>query len=178
MENTVTVHDKTFRVCINSTQIAQAVERVANELSDKIADSNPLFICLLNGSYVFAADLMRALPFNAEISFVKVASYSGMQSTGNMDSLIGLAEDISNRTVVLVEDIIDSGNTMDHILKDLQSKGATDIHIATMLFKPNAFKHSFPIEHIGFEIENDFVVGYGMDYDGLGRNLKDIYQLI
>lgn len=178
MKQTVTIHGKTFGVSITAEQIAQAVQRIGDQISSQLADADPLFICLLNGSYVFAADLLRAISFNAEISFVKVASYCGMSSTGDFTSLIGLNEDVHGRTIVLVEDIIDTGNTITRILADLNQLGAADVRIATVLFKPQAFRHSFPVDYVGFEIPNDFVVGYGMDYDGLGRNLKDIYQLI
>ena len=177
MEQTVTIHGKTFGIAISDAQIAQAVGRIGAQISEELAGKDPLFICLLNGSYVFAADLLRAIPFNTQISFVKVASYHGMEA-GSINSLIGLTEDVTGRTVVLVEDIIDSGNTVHNMRLQLAHLGAADIRVATVLFKPQAFRHSYRVDYVGFEITNEFVIGYGMDYDGLGRNLKDIYQLI
>lgn len=178
MGHTVTIHDKTFGIAITAEQIQAAVDRIAQDIDRELSGKDPLFVCLLNGSYVFAADLMRALSFTAEISFAKVSSYTGMQSSGSCQSLIGLPENIAGRSVVLVEDIIDTGKTMQYICSDLRQNGVTDIKIATMLFKPKAFEFSYPIDYVGFEIGNDFVVGYGMDYNARGRTLKDIYQLI
>lgn len=177
MEQTVTIHGKTFGIAIPAKQIAQAVERIGAEISMQLTSRDPLFICLLNGSFMFAADLLRAIPFNAQISFVKVASYHGMEA-GCVNSLIGLTENVAGRTVVLVEDIIDSGNTVHNMRLQLTELGAADVRVATVLFKPQAFRHSYRVDYVGFEITNEFVIGYGMDYDGLGRNLKDIYQLL
>jgi len=178
MTQTVTIHGKTFGLAISANQIQVAVARIAEQITQDLALADPFFVCLLNGSYVFAADLLRAINFPAEISFAKVSSYEGMQQSKNIQSLIGLPENIAGRTIVLVEDIIDTGKTMNNICSELMRNGAVDIKIATMLFKPNAFRYNYPIHYIGIEIGNEFVVGYGMDYNALGRNLKDIYQLI
>ena len=178
MEHTVTIHGKIFGTAISADKIALAVQRISEQMSRELGAVNPLFVCLLNGSFIFAADLLRALDFSVEISFVKLTSYRGMVSSGELNTLIGLNENVSGRTVILIEDIIDSGDTIARTLSDLRLLGATDVRIATLLFKPAAFRHSYKIDYIGFEIANDFVVGYGMDYDGAGRNLKDIYQLI
>jgi hypoxanthine phosphoribosyltransferase len=177
MEQTVTIHGKEFGLYIPESEIFAAVKRIGEEINALSGQKDTLFVCLLNGSFVFAADLLREINFPAQISFVKVASYSGMESLGQQKTLIGLNEDVEGKNIVLVEDIIDSGNTMDSILAQLRSLGAADMRIASLLFKPGAFRQDYAIHHVGFRIPDAFVVGYGMDYDGHGRNLKHIYQL-
>jgi hypoxanthine phosphoribosyltransferase len=139
---------------------------------------NPLFIIVLNGAFMFASDLLKRVEMPAQLSFVKVSSYSGTESTGNVTELIGLNEDVKGRTVVIIEDIVDSGRTMHGMVEKLKSMGVEDLHIATLFFKPEALKYDLNIEYVAMEIPNDFIVGYGLDYDGYGRNLRDIYTLI
>ena len=174
---TVTLHNKIFEVFIYENEISERVKTIANAINkSKIKD--PLFIAVLNGSFLFAADIMRKITIpNAEISFVKLSSYSGTQTTGNVQELIGLGQDIKNRNIVILEDIIDTGITLEKIILLLSKEKVSDIKVATLLFKPDAYTKEIPIDYIGKSIANDFVVGYGLDYDEFGRNLPHIYKL-
>jgi hypoxanthine phosphoribosyltransferase len=176
--NTVQLHDKTFAPHISATEIDKAVTKIAAKINADLADKNPLFVCVLNGVFLFAADLLRKIEIPCEISFIKVSSYEGTEPTSELKTQIGLKEDIKGRTIVLVEDIIDSGNTISKLLPILENQQPEQIKIATLLFKPAAFKKDFKIDYIGMEIPNDFVVGYGLDYNGLGRNLPEIYKIV
>jgi hypoxanthine phosphoribosyltransferase len=171
------LHDLTFSPFISEETIDRAIARIAQELKRDFNGKEPLFIGVLNGSFMFAADLLKKLDFPLHISFVKVASYEGTKSSGTVSELIGLKEDISGQTVVLLEDIIDTGNTLEELYEALQKKGVAKTKIATLLYKPKAYTKKIPIDYVGLEIPNDFVVGYGLDYDGLGRNLPAIYKL-
>ena len=173
----VTLHDKQFKPYISAEVLHENISRMAASLSADVKKSFPLFIVVLNGSFIFAADLVKLLKFPCEISFVKLASYQGTGSSGQVNELIGLTENIENRTVVIVEDIIDTGNTLEKLHLMLKDKKAKEIKTVTLLFKPDAYKKTIPVDYVGIEIKNEFVVGYGLDYDGLGRNLKDIYVL-
>ncbi|UBM63333.1 hypoxanthine phosphoribosyltransferase [Candidatus Sulfidibacterium hydrothermale] len=175
---TITVLDKVFEPYIPHEKILEAVRRMAKELERDLADKNPLFLVILNGAFMFAGDLFKELHFPAEISFIKFVSYSGTHSTGNVRQLIGLDEDVAGRTVVLVEDIVDTGISMEKVLEYLSDKKIKDLRIATLLFKPNSYKKHFKIDYIGIEIPNDFIIGYGLDYNGQARNLKDIYKIV
>jgi len=173
----VKLHDKQFTPYITEDVIHKSVQRIAESLSTDVKKSFPLFVVVLNGSFIFAADLVKLLKFPCEISFVKLASYQGTSSTGTVSELIGLTENVEGRTIIIVEDIIDTGNTLEKIHELLKEKKAKEIKTVTLLFKPSAYKKTIVIDYIGIEIPNDFVVGYGLDYDGLGRNLKDLYIL-
>jgi hypoxanthine phosphoribosyltransferase len=173
----VTLHGKDFVPYISAEVIHQNVSRIAEGLTAEIKKSFPLFVVVLNGSFIFAADLVKLLKFPCEISFVKLSSYSGTSSTGDVIELIGLTENIENRTVIIVEDIVDTGNTLEKLHALLKGRKAKDIKTVTLLFKPEAYTKTIKLDYVGIEIQNDFVVGYGLDYDGLGRNLKDIYIL-
>lgn len=177
MSGLITIKDKQFKPFITSDKINEAVKSVATKINSELANDFPVFLVVLNGSFMFAADLLREVTIPCEISFIKLASYHGTSSTGTVSELIGLKEDLTNRTVVIVEDIVDSGNTMEKLMAVLSTKKTKEIKIATALYKPEAYKKEFPINYAGIIIKNDFVVGYGLDYDGLGRNLKDIYVL-
>jgi hypoxanthine phosphoribosyltransferase len=174
----VTLHDKTFALSIPNTEIQQAVEKVAAQINKDMAGETPIFVGLLNGAFMFAADLLKLIETPCEVSFIKYSSYAGTQSVGEVSELIGLNTDLKNRTVIILEDIIDTGLTISRLLNDLQSKGLKQVKIATLLFKPDAFKENYAVDYIGISIPNDFIVGYGLDYDELGRNLKDIYTLV
>ncbi len=174
----ITVLDKTFESFIPHKKIDQAIEKIARQLENDLQDKNPLFLVILNGAFMFAGDLFKKFTFPAEISFIKFVSYEGTHSTGSVRQLIGLDESIKGRTVVLVEDIVDTGISMEKVLEYLSDKNAEDIRIATLLFKPNSYKKHFKIDYIGLEIPNDFIIGYGLDYNGQARNLKDIYKII
>ena len=174
----VTLKDKTFRVSIPSANIQAAIERLAAQLNTDLKGKQPLFIGVLNGSFMFLADLFRRMEMDCEVSFVKVASYHGTESTGQVKELVGLSEDVKGRTIILVEDIVDTGVTIDYLYRDLQSRGPAEIKVATLLLKPDAYANQVPVDYVALEIPNDFIVGYGLDYDGLGRNLEDIYTVV
>jgi hypoxanthine phosphoribosyltransferase len=174
----VQLYDKRFASHISATEIDSAVQKIAAQINTELAEKNPLFVCVLNGVFLFAADLLRKIETPCEVSFIKVSSYEGTASTGEVKTQIGLKENIKGRTIVLVEDIIDSGNTIAKLLPILEREQPAAIKIATLLFKPSAFKRDFKIDYTGMEIPNDFVVGYGLDYNGLGRNLPEIYKII
>ena len=179
MAQQVTLHDKTFSVSIPEAQILQAVEQVANQLNSDLKNTDtPLFISILNGSFMFTADLMKYITLPCEVSFLKLASYSGTQSSGSVRELIGLTQSIEGRTVIVLEDIVDSGNTLVELVKILAAHNPKEIKLATLLFKPDAYKKDLKVDYIGLSIPNDFIVGYGLDYDELGRNLRDIYTLV
>ncbi|MBT3622325.1 MAG: hypoxanthine phosphoribosyltransferase [Flavobacteriales bacterium] len=173
----IKLHDKTFEVYIPETEIAEIVQHLAKQIN--IASiSRPLFIAVLNGSFLFAADVMRKITIpNSEISFIKLASYQGTKSTGSVNELIGLSQDLENRNIIILEDIIDTGNTLEKIIELFQNKKIASFKTATLLYKPKAYKKDIPIDFIGKSIPNDFVVGYGLDYDEIGRNLPHIYKL-
>lgn len=175
---TVTLKDKSFALNISSDEIQKTVDRLAAELNRDIKDSVPLFLVILNGSFMFAADLLKRIEFPCEVSFVKLSSYSGDHTTGNVKKLIGLNEVLKGRDVIILEDIIDSGITMAHMFEQLECLSPASVKIVSFLFKPQAFLKDFKIDYVGISIPNDFIVGYGLDYDGLGRNLKDIYKVI
>jgi len=174
----IQLKDKRFAIEISGDDILKQVRRVANEINKDLDGKKPLFLVVLNGAFMFASDLMKNIAIDCEISFVKLSSYQGTQSTEKVKELIGLNEDLQGRTVVIVEDIVDTGITMEGIIADLQKKGVAETRIATLLFKPQAFQKSYKVDYIGMEIPNDFIVGYGLDYDGLGRNFEDIYKII
>lgn len=174
----VTLHDKDFSIYISAEEIAGINSRIARQLENDIEEENPVFIGVLNGSVLFAADLVRELQMHCEITFVRLSSYTGTASTGNVKTHLPLNENIEGRTVVIVEDIVDTGLTVKHLLEMIRAKKPKDVKVATLLYKPDAFKGGYKVDYIGKEIPNEFVVGYGLDYDGLGRNLKDIYKII
>jgi hypoxanthine phosphoribosyltransferase len=175
----VKIHDKTFELFLPYEKIRAAVEKIAEQINDELAGKNPLFICILNGSFMFAAELFKRIDFvDSEISFVKLASYEGDKTTGKVKQLIGLNEKIEGRTVVVLEDIVDSGITLDNIQEQLKKLKPEKVYIATLLLKPEALQKEVQLDYVGLEIPNDFIVGYGLDYDGHGRNLIDIYSVI
>ncbi len=175
--SSVVIHGRTFKTKITSSEILKAIGEVADQINVDLKGKKPLFLAVLNGSFMFAADLMKKVNIECEISFVKLASYEGTSSTGTVKQLIGLNEDIKGRTVVIVEDIVDTGVTIEHVWEQLKALGVSEIKIATLLFKPAAYTKTVPIEYAAIVIPNDFIVGYGLDYKGLGRNLEDIYVL-
>jgi len=173
----VEIHDKNFEIFINANEIDKIIFQIADDINNS-GVKNPLFIAILNGSFLFAADLIRKITIpNSEISFLKLSSYSGIKSTGKVDELIGLSNSISGRDIIVLEDIVDTGITLEKIILLLDKEKVNSIKIATLLFKPNAYQKEYQIDYVGKSIENDFVVGYGLDYDEKGRNLKNIYKL-
>lgn len=177
MEN-VQVRDKEFSLFLTAEDIDKAVEQVAEMINLDMQGKNPLFICVLNGAFIFASDLLKKVDVECEITFVKLSSYSGTRTTNTVRELIGLDQPLAGRTVIIIEDIIDTGITMGYTLKKLRDLGATDVRIASLLFKPEAFKKNYAIDYVGIVIPNEFIVGYGLDYNGHGRNLPDIYKII
>ena len=174
----VTLHDKTFELSITAEKIQQAVNNMAAQINKDYAGSEPVFLIILSGSFMFAADLLKKIDFNCETSFVKLASYSGTESTHNVRELIGIDEKIKGRRIIVVEDIIDSGITMEYLLNKLKNIEPEDVRIATFLLKPDALTKDISIDYVGIKIPNDFIVGYGLDYNGQGRNLPDIYKIL
>lgn len=174
----IQVKDKEFRVSLPANEIARQVRRVAAEINRDYAGRKPLFLAVLNGSFMFAADLLREITLPCEIQFVKLASYSGTGSTGDVKELIGLNTDITGRNVIIIEDIVDTGLTMARMLDTLKEHKPASIDVCTLLFKPCKLQVSLDIRYNCLEIPNDFIVGYGLDYDGYGRNLRDIYTII
>lgn len=174
----IKIGDKFFKPFISAQQIESAVKNVADKMNDDLKDKNPVFICILNGAFMFAADLYRFINIDSQITFMRMKSYEGMSTTGNVKMISGLLEDIKDRTVVVVEDIIDTGYTMQGVIEQLKERGAKDVYVSTLLYKPEALKvKDLQIDYVALEIPNAFIVGYGLDYDELGRNLKDIYVI-
>lgn len=176
--DTIQIKDKRFRTFITENEILKQVARVADEINRDLADENPLFVSVLNGSFMFTSDLMKHLTMPCELSFVKLASYAGTSSTGKVKELVGLNNDITGRTVVIVEDIVDTGFTMERLIETLRQRNPKDIRIATLLVKPDKLQVKLDIHYVAMNIPNDFIVGYGLDYDGLGRNYRDIYTVV
>jgi len=173
----IRILDKKFKEFITEEQIRIRVEELAFQINRELAGKDVVFLGILNGAFLFAADLFRQINLEARISFIKLASYQGTTSQGLIKELIGWNEDIKNKTVVVIEDIVDTGNTLERIVDELVVRKAAEIKISALLYKPAAYKKEIPLHYIGFEIPNDFVVGYGLDYDGYGRNLPSVYSL-
>ena len=176
--NRVRIKDKTFEVSTPEAEIKQRVKELASQLSHDLQGKKPLFLAVLNGSFIFAADLMREMTIPCEISFVKLASYQGTTSTGKIHEVIGINEDLTGRTVVIVEDIVESGLTMQRMIETLGTRNPESVRICTLFFKPSKLKADITLDYVAFRIPDDFIVGYGLDYDGLGRELKDVYTLV
>ncbi len=174
----IQIKDKQFKISILDNEIQQAVARVGNAINKDLEGTDPLFICVLNGAFMFAGDLMKTINIPCEITFIKLSSYDGLYTSGTVKEIIGLNESVVGRNVVVVEDIVDTGITMERILASLKAKGAKDIKVATFLQKPDALQRDIKVDYVAMSIPNDFIVGYGLDYDGYGRNLKDIYTVL
>ena len=175
--DSIKVLDKTFERFIPEAQIQETIARIASEINRDLAGKDPLFLAILNGSFMFAGDLFQKITIPCRISFVKMASYLGTGSTGQVHQLIGLQESVAGRNIVILEDIIDTGLTIFKLLEHLETLKPAEIRIVTLLYKPDAFKADFPIDYVGIKIPNKFVVGYGLDYNGYGRNYPEIYRL-
>ena len=173
-----TVHDKQFETYLSDEVIQVRIKELAEQINKDYAGKRPLFIAILNGSFMFASDIFKQLTLEAEICFIKLASYKGMKSSGKVVSTIGLEEDIFGKDVIIIEDIVDTGKTLHHFLPKLLHQQPKSLRIATLLHKPDATAFPLTLDYVGFSIPDKFVVGYGLDYSGLGRNLKEIYQLV
>jgi hypoxanthine phosphoribosyltransferase len=174
----IQVFDKHFEPYITVQQITEQVAKLAGQINEDYKDKRPLFIAILNGSFMFASDLFKELAIEAEICFIKLASYKGTKSTGNVITSIGLDIPLNGRHVIIVEDIVDTGKTLNEFLPQLINQQPATLKIAALLHKPEALKYPLTIDYLGFEVPNKFLLGYGLDYDGLGRNLKEIYTLV
>lgn len=173
----VKIHDKLFETSIREAEIKRRVKAVAEDINRDMTGKNPLLLAVLNGAFVFAADLMRELTIPCEISFVKLASYQGTTSTGKVKEVIGINENLSGRTVIIVEDIVESGHTLKQMTESLGTRNPASVHICTLLQKPDRLEVPLDIDYVAFKIPNDFIVGYGLDYNQQGRQLRDIYTL-
>jgi len=167
--------DLEFELYLNRSEILQQVKKISESIKRDYEDKDPLFLSILNGSFIFAADLFREINVPSQISFIKLSSYSQVTSSGKVKELIGLNDNVFNRNLIIIEDIIDSGLTLQHVRAALQDLGSASIEIAALFLKPESFHKGFDIKYVGFSIPNDFIVGYGMDYEGYGRNLPDVY---
>lgn len=174
----ITIKDKTFKTSIPEAEILKRIQVVADRINQDMKDKNPLLLAVLNGSFIFAADLMRMLTIPCEISFVKLASYQGTTSTGTIKEVLGINEDLTNRTVIIVEDIVETGLTMKRMIETLGTRNPESIHICSLLVKPERLQVPLEIDYAVMEIPNDFILGYGLDYDHQGRNLRDIYTIV
>ena len=177
MDN-VKILDKEFSIYLTEEQILKEVKRVATEINKDHKNENPIFMGILNGSFMFASDLYKDITLDSQITFLKLASYQGTSTTGKIKRLIGINEDIKDKTVIIIEDIVDTGNTLDSIIKQLRGYEPKEIKLVTLLYKPEAYTKDFTIDYKCFDIPNDFIVGYGLDYDGYGRNLRHIYKIV
>lgn len=175
MEKRIKLRDKTFRVMIPAEDIDAAVERVAERLNHDYAGRTPVFLGVLSGAFLFLSDLVRKTDFNSQLAFVKISSYEGTQSTGKVQQQMGVDFDIEGRDIIIVEDIVETGHSINHVVEHLRSKNPRSVEICTLFFKPDKYRYDLPIKYRAMEIGNEFIVGYGLDYDQLGRNLKDIY---
>ncbi len=176
--NIVQVHDKYFEPFITEEAIQREVTRIAVEMNRNLAGKDPVFLGILNGAFMFASDLYKQLTFPCQISFLKLASYSGTESTGSVKQLIGINRDLKDRVVVVLEDIVDTGVTLETIIRQLSGYEPAEILVATFLHKPEATIRKVKLDYVGMEIPNNFILGYGLDYDGYGRNFREIYQLV
>ena len=176
--DTIKIKDKSFRISIHETEIKQRVKALAEEMSHDLEGQNPIFLAVLNGAFIFAADLLREMTIPCEISFVKLASYQGTTSTGKVKEVFGVNENLSGRTVVIVEDIVESGQTMKQMIESLGTRNPASVQICTLFFKPEKLKEELTLDYVAFRIPDDFILGYGLDYDGLGRELKDVYTIV
>ncbi len=178
MEKQVRLNDKTFRLYKSENEILSAVRNVAHQINEDYIGKRPLLIPVLNGSFMFASDLIKELMLDCELCFIKAASYAGTSSTGAVNTIIGLNQEVEGRHIIIIEDIVDTGNTLAKILPIFYEQNPASLKVASLLYKPMALKNDLKIDYVGMEIPNEFIVGYGLDYDGLGRNLRDIYQVI
>ncbi len=173
----IKIHGKNFSVLIKSEEINKAIKRLASEIKSDYTEGMPLFIGVLNGAFMFASDLLREINMNCRVSFIKLSSYSGGSTTGEVTELLGLNEEIAGKDVIVLEDIVETGTTLEKLIERLKAKQPKSLKVATMLFKPEAFKKKVHIDYIGFKIPNNFIIGYGLDYGELGRNYKDLYSM-
>jgi len=170
------IRDKKFSLFLSENEISNGIKNIAENIKSDLKEKDPLFICILNGAFMFTSDLMKQLDFPCEVCFIRLQSYAGMKSEGTPKEILGLVDEIEGRHVVIVEDIIDSGNTVHNLVEDLKEKKPASIRVAVLLLKPKALQWAIKPDYVAIEIPNDFIVGYGLDYEGHGRNLRNIYR--
>lgn len=178
MKEVIQLHDKSFGIYIHEDMLQKRIKELAAEITEAYQDKQPIILSILNGSFIFTADLVRYFDFPMTIEFVRYSSYEGTSSTGTITKMLGMKSDIRDQDVIIVEDIIDTGRTLHHALQDLEALDPASLEIVSLLVKPDAAEHDIPCQYVGFDIPNDFVVGYGLDYDELGRDLPSIYKLV
>lgn len=174
----ISLHNKQFEPYLTASQLATAIQEVAARINQDYAGQQPMFVAVLNGSFMFVADLLKEITLDCEVCFIRVASYAGTSSTGEVKEVLGLTENLSGRPVVILEDIVDTGHTMRMLLDTLGSQQPASLEVATLFLKPDCLKHPLDIRYVGLSIPNDFIVGYGLDFDGLGRNYPDVYKAV
>ena len=173
----IQLHDLKFVPFISEERITASIDKISEEINKDYKDKTPIFLVILNGAFMFASEIIKRFEGDCEVAFVKLGSYEGTSTTGKVETLIGLNLSLEGRSVILIEDIVDTGNTLEKLDEILKDKGVADYRIASLFFKPEAYQKKYPVDYVGMEISNDFIVGYGLDYDGLGRNLVQIYKL-
>lgn len=174
----IKIQDKEFKLFVPFANIKRAIDNIAMQINTEYTDKELLFVVVLNGAFMFSAELLKGIKVPSRVSFVKLSSYAGSNTTGVVKEIIGLTEDIKDKHVIIIEDIVDTGNTIEGLVKQLKSKGAASLKVATLLFKPQAYLKNMKIDYVGLEIVNEFVIGFGLDYNGYGRNYENIYSLI
>lgn len=174
----ISLHNKQFEPYLTASQLATAIQEVAGRINQDYAGQQPMFVAVLNGSFMFVADLLKQISLDCEVCFIRVASYAGTSSTGEVKEVLGLTENLTGRPVVILEDIVDTGHTMRMLLDTLAAKQPASLEVATLFMKPECLQHELAIRYVGLSIPNDFIVGYGLDYDGLGRNYPDVYKVV
>lgn len=178
LDENIKIKDAEFTHFLTRYDILERIKELAISINQDYEDKNPIFIAVLNGSFMFASDLMKQVDLRSELSFIKVSSYNGTKSTNNINEMIGLSMNITDRHVIIIEDIVDTGKTMDYIINELSKRDPSSIEVATLFSKPDCHEFNTKLRYVGFEIPNKFIVGYGLDYDGYGRNYQDVYQLV
>ncbi len=173
----IQLHDLQFEPFISEEKITRSIEKISDQINRDFKDENPVFLGVLNGAFMIASEIIRRFEGNCEVTFVKLGSYEGTSTSGNVETLIGLSHSLEGRKIIVIEDIVDTGNTLAAIDRILNDHKVVEYRIATLFLKPDAYRKDYKIEYIGMEIPNDFIVGYGLDYDGLGRNLTQVYKL-
>ena len=173
----IKLHDKYFKPFVSAKEIDAALQRLADKIAEDVGDEIPVFVGILNGSFMLTSDFVKKYPKTCEVTFIKLASYEGVKSTEDIQRLIGITQDLTGRTVIILEDIIDTGNTLHEVHRIFKNEKVKSLKIATLFYKPEAYKKDFKLHYVGIEIPNKFIVGYGLDYDGLGRNLPEVYQI-